>query len=179
MTDKLVVKRYAEAFLDYTRRGVGVERVLEDFKTLREIIRVNPEFLEFLESPEITFAEKCSLIDKVMQQDFSEEIRNFLKLLLEHSRIDKVIDIAEYARITYSNMGEAILKTSYPLDLKLIKRIEDKLEKKFSKKFKFYINLDATLLGGIQITIGNNVIDGSVRKRLEELREMLTKIRIA
>jgi F0F1-type ATP synthase delta subunit len=61
----------------------------------------------------------------------------------------------------------------------LIKEIEDKLEEKLQKKFKFYIDLDADLMGGVQVIFGNNtIIDGSVRKRLADLKEKLRGVRV-
>lgn len=181
MIEKIIVKRYAEAFIGYAKESIGIEKALLDLKNFKGILRENPELLEFLKSPEITHKEKFQVIDKVLNEDFSKEIGHFLKLLLEKGRIEKIRDIIEYTRITYSHKGESevLIKTSFPLDLAVIKRIENKLEKKFNRKLKFYIDLDASLLGGLQITIGNTIIDGSVRRRLGELKEKLETIRIS
>ncbi|MBU1726612.1 MAG: ATP synthase F1 subunit delta [Candidatus Omnitrophica bacterium] len=178
--DEIIVKRYAEAFMGYAKTTCGPERAIADFKNLKSIMRENRGFGQILESPEITFAEKCDLLDKIMKDDFSEEIRNFLKLLLEKNRIEKLLDIIEYVRVTYSHgeEHEVLLKTSYPLDLVLIKEIEEKLARKFQRKFKFYIDLDGSLLGGIQVTIGHTVIDGTIRKRLEQLKEKLMAVQV-
>ena len=75
-------------------------------------------------------------------------------------------------------MEEALIRTSYPLELELIKKIQDAIENKFGRKFKFYIELDSRLLGGVQIIIGNTVIDGSVRKRLNDLRQSLRNAQV-
>jgi F-type H+-transporting ATPase subunit delta len=181
MRDEIIVKRYAEAFIGFAKETTGVEKALRDLGSLKNIvIRDNPEFLGFLKSPEITFIEKCDFMDKVLKKDFSEEIRQFLKLLLEKDRIDKIIDIAEYARVKYSHGEkiEVLLKTAFPLDLELIKEIKETLETKFRKKIKFYIDLDGSLLGGVQVIIGHTVIDGSVRRRLDELKEKLMGVRV-
>jgi len=178
--DQIVVGRYAEAFLKFSKDSIGIEAALADLRELKHIIKDNPEFLNFLESKEITFNEKCEFINNVLKAGFSEQIKQFLKLLLEKERIDKILDIAEYARIKYSHGGEieALLRTTFPLDLVLIKKIEQALEKKFNKKFKFYIDLDGSLLGGVQIVMGNTVIDGTVKRRLEELREKLQALKV-
>jgi len=180
MKDSVIVKRYADAFAGYAAETIGIEKALEDFKNLRSIMRENSGFGEILSTLEITYTEKCHFIDKVLGEGFSEEMRQFLKLLLEKRHIDRLLDIAEYLRITYSQSGkiEALLKTGFPLDTELIKMIKEKLEKKFQKELKFYIELDPTLLGGVQVTIGNMVIDGSVRGRLEELKEKLVAARV-
>ena len=64
------------------------------------------------------------------------------------------------------------------MDTELIIKIKDALENKYRKKFKLYVDLDASLLGGVRITMGNKVIDGSVRRRLEDLKEKLTAVRL-
>ncbi len=176
MIDKIVAKRYADAFLDFAKSGCGLEKALFDLRNLKNtVIGDNREFLEILESPEIGLIEKNDFIDRVLNSEFSPEVKNFLKLLIEKNRINKLLDIIEYIRIVYSHGGEeeALLKTSFPLDLNLIKQIEDKLEEKFNKKLKFYIDLDGSLLGGVQVIIGNTVIDGTIRRRLDDLREKL------
>ncbi len=180
LKDRIVVKRYAEAFWGYAKNTIGPEVCLKDLRNLRAIMRDNPEFKQFLDNLDMAYSEKCNFIDKVLGGDFSKEIKQFLKLLLEKERIDKLTDIIEYLRVIYSHEGEAevLLKTSYALDVDLIKKIEVGLEHKFKKKFRFYIDLDGSLLGGVQVIIGNTVIDGSIRRRLDELKEKLKLIRI-
>jgi F-type H+-transporting ATPase subunit delta len=179
--DEIIVKRYADAFMGFLKENIGQEKGFQDLKALRDtVIRDNPEFMQFLESQEITYTEKCDFIDKIVGNSFSEETREFLKLLLRKERINKLADIMEYIRITYSYMGEedVLLKTSFPLDIELIKTIEERLERKFKKRFKFFIDLDGELLGGVQVIIRNTIIDGSVRHRLDGLKEKLMTIRI-
>ena len=179
--DEIIVKRYADAFMGFLEENVGIEKGLRDFKDLKDaVIRNNPEFMHFLLSQEITYTEKCGFIDEVVKDGFSEELREFLKLLIRKDRINKLADIMEYIRTAYSYIGEedVLLKTSFPLDIELIKTIEEKLQKKSAKKLKFYIDLDGELLGGVQVIVRNTVIDGSVRRRLDELKEKLMAIRV-
>lgn len=178
--DKVVVSRYAEAFLGFARVNCGLTKALEDLVIVKNIIRDNPGFSELMDNPEIAYVEKCAIIDGVIKDDISDEIRNFLKLLLEKKRFGIFLDVAEYLRAKYSHHGQidVLLKTAFPLDLDLIKMIEDVLKKKLNKNLRFYIDLDGSLLGGVQIVIGNTIIDGSVVKRLEGLREKLTMMRM-
>jgi F-type H+-transporting ATPase subunit delta len=179
--DEIIVKRYADAFMGYLKENIGQEKGSQELKALREtVIRDNPEFMQFLESQEITYTEKCNLIDKIVRDGFSEEIRELLKLLLRKGRINKLADIMEYIRINYSYMGQedVLLKTSFPLDVELIKTIENRLTGKFKKRFKFFIDLDGELLGGVQVIIRNTILDGSVRHRLDGLKEKLMTIRV-
>jgi ATP synthase F1 delta subunit len=120
MAEKIAVKRYAEAFLAYAKDTCGQEKLIRDLHELKvKVISKNPEFLEVLHNPGIAFHEKCDFIDRVLNEDFSQEIRHFLKLLLEKGRINQFLDIMEYIRASYSqtHVEDAVLKTTFPLSL--------------------------------------------------------------
>lgn len=180
MTDYLVVKRYAEAFMDFAKETIGLKKAVLEFKALKNLMRENPGFQEILHSLDVSHIEKCDFIDKTLAQDYSNELIQFLKFLLEKKRIDKIMDIASYIKVAYAHFGEteAILKTSFPLDLALIKEIKNRFENKFKRKFRFYIDLDGSLLGGVQVIMGNTVMDGSVRRKLDELKGKLLTVRV-
>jgi F-type H+-transporting ATPase subunit delta len=139
-----------------------------------------PELLKFLQAPEITDRQKDDFIDKVLGDDFSKELGQFLKLLQEKSRIELFPGIIKYVIDTYSHGDEteAVFKSAFPLDVKLVERIKQRLETKLNKKLKLSVGLDPGLLGGVQVTIGNRIIDGSVRRRLDELKEKLETVRV-
>jgi F0F1-type ATP synthase, delta subunit (mitochondrial oligomycin sensitivity protein) len=103
--DKVVVTRYAEAFVKYAREKIGMEHLLLDIKQVKDIMRDNPEFKGLLESPEIGFIEKCRIIDEILP-GASHHIRDFLKLLIDKGRIEYFVDIAEYLRLKYAHAGE-------------------------------------------------------------------------
>ena len=178
--DRGVASRYADAFMKYAQESIGIEKAVADIKAVREIIRQNNDLKESLEGPGIPFTEKCEIIDKVLVDGFSSEVKHFLKLLIESRRITHFWDIAEYIRVKYSYGGEqeAILKTTFPLDLEVIKKLKERIESKFKQKFKFYIEIDSRLLGGVQLVIGNKIIDGSVRRQLQNLKESLMAVRV-
>ncbi|MDO8747580.1 MAG: ATP synthase F1 subunit delta [Candidatus Omnitrophota bacterium] len=180
MKDDVVARRYADAFFSYASQTCGEEKAVEDFISVRALLLENRELiLNFLDTPSITLLEKEAFIDKFFGEGFSTELRQFLRLLLKKDRIDKLWDIAEYIRVSYlyGQRTRALLKTSFPLELDLIRLIIEKLEKKFQRKLKLYIELDGNLLGGVKVIMGNTVIDGSVRKRLEGLKTKLDAIR--
>ena len=109
MKDEIVVKRYGDAFAKFAGEGFGIQNAVQDLKALKNVvIHDNPEFLGLLHSMEITVSEKSEFIDKVLSEGFSEETRQFLKLLLLKGRIDKIPDIIEYVRKKYSFGGSLV-----------------------------------------------------------------------
>ena len=175
MRERLIAERYAEAFVAYANETIGLETALEEFKNLKRILVDNPEFEELLGDPAITSAEKEKFIDDTLEANFSPEMRQFLKMLISKKRINIITDIADYIRVKYSHgeTVEAVLKIAYPQEVETIQEIKAKLEKKLDKKVTLYLELDGSLLGGAQIVVGNYVIDGSVKKRLDELKKVL------
>jgi F-type H+-transporting ATPase subunit delta len=176
--NEVLVNRYAEAFLNFARANCGSAKVLEDIAVVKKIVRDNPSFGDLMNNPEISYSEKCTIIDEVIRDGISDEMRDFLKLLLDKKRFNILLDVAEYLRTKYSHGGQVdvLLKTAFPLDLEVIAKIQDALKKRFKQNLRFYIDLDGSLLGGVQVVIGNKIIDGSIRKRLEELRDKLTAV---
>jgi F-type H+-transporting ATPase subunit delta len=181
MKNEVISKRYADAFLEFARDTIGFEKGLEELRDLKRVFHDNPEIGSFIESPQITDIEKRAFIDDALKDNFSEEARQFLKLLLNKGRINILLDIADYARVAYSHgvEVEALLKTSYPLDTEDIQKIKDSMEKKFKKKLHLYVELDSDLLGGICMKVENTIIDGSVRRRLDDLKEKLIVAKVS
>ena len=181
MTDEVLIKRYGDAFVEYAKESIGLEKAIEDLQGIRGVFRETPVFEGFLKFPDIERSEKYGVIDKVLEGQFSDEAVHFVKLLVRNGRIGMFTDIAEYARITYSFgvVKEAVLRTTYPLDTGIIENIRDSMEKMLASKLHFYIELDPSLLGGVSVQVGNIIYDGSVRKRLEEMKEKLTLLKVA
>lgn len=180
--DEILANRYAAAFIKYAEQTLGFEKAVQECKNIKSVFTKNPGLLKLLKAPGIGLSEKSGLIDRALGTYLAEESRQFLKLLLKKGRIDKIIDILEYVRINYSHRGRAqvLLKTSYALDLDIIGDIKQKLEKKMERQIKLYIDLDGSLLGGVRVASGDTlIIDGSVRRRIEELRKNLHKIKVA
>jgi F-type H+-transporting ATPase subunit delta len=181
MKNETISKRYADAFLDFAKPSIGTEKALEELRDIKRVFQENPEIASFIGSPQITEGEKRSFLDASLKDAFSEELRRFLKLLLAKGRIDILPDIADYARVEYSHGTEveALLKASYPLDTEDMRKIKDVLERRFHKKLHLYVELDPDLLGGIYVKIENQVIDGSVLRRLSDLKEKMIAAKVS
>ena len=180
INEEIISKRYADAFLAGAKGKLSRDERLDELLRAKRIIRDNEPLKEFFENIGITDSEKEGVVDVVFQDDFNEETRNFLKLLIEKKRINLFIDIAEYARVHYAHGVEldALLKTSYPMETDTIHRIKDALEARMKKKIHLYVELDADLVGGAYARIGNIIIDGSVKRRLEDLKEKLYAMKV-
>ena len=181
MSDRAVARRYAEGFLAFAKETIGTKKGLEEIISFGEILDKNPELSKFLENPEITYTEKSGFVDAAFKSFLSSETRDFLKLIIEKRRSEEAVDIADEAKMLYRReMGieKAVIKSAKPLPQDIIRMIKDKLESKLDKKLEFEIALDPGLLGGVQATVGNIVMDGSIKRKLSELKEYLMESRV-
>ena len=181
MRKKILAVRYADAYVSFAGKTKGVQEIADEIKMLKNAIQENPAFEDFLKSRDVTYAEKCNFIDEALGKYFSEELRHFLRLLLKKNRLFTIYAIDNYIREQHAQSGtvNAILMSSYPLDAEAIEAISERLEKKLHKKLKLYLGIDGDLLGGVRVIIGNTVIDGSLRRRLGELRERLFSLKVS
>lgn len=176
----IIERMYAEGFLDYAGQIIGFNKALSELLAVKGVFRDNPDLKAFMENPAMMTREKTELVEKVFADNFSQEMRDFLKLLLKKGRIGIFSDIAEYARIKYSHGKEvdAVISASYPLDLDMLEALKSVLESRLHKKLHLYSDLDSDLLGGVKVTVDNVVLDGSVKKRLEDMKEKLMAARV-
>jgi len=180
MRDKIVVTRYGEAYVAFALPVIGMPRLISDMHLLHGVLREVPELHEFLRAPEVTQAEKGAFLDKVFAETLAAETRDFVKYLIVKRRIDRLREIADYIRVVYSHgeVVDVVLKSTFPLELGLAERIKSALGLRTGKNVNLYFELDPDLLGGVQVTIGNKIIDGSVRHRLDELKKQLLKTQV-
>lgn len=180
MRISIIAKRYGEAYYSFALSQMSKEECLNELKSLKWLLRQNMQFERFLRAPEVPFSDKFRLIDKVLSHHYSESLRNFMRYLITKGRIKFIIEVCDYIRLTYAH-GEAadvVLRTTYPLELELIERIKKAISKKIGKDVNLYLELDPDILGGVQLVIGNQVYDASLRHRLEEMKKHLLKAQV-
>lgn len=180
MKEGIIVRRYAEAFVGYSKMTNSVPVIVDEMRKVKALLRDIPDLKTFFFNKEITFQEKAKFIDTFLSKLFIVETLSFLKFLIEKWRIEHIVEIADYVRVKYAH-GEAVdavLSTTSLLDLETIQQIKDSLERKLHKKLNLYIRIDPDLNGGVKVKIGNFVLDGSVKKQFIDIKKKLMTVRV-
>jgi F-type H+-transporting ATPase subunit delta len=180
MRYKIIARRYAEGFIDYARPRIGLQRCVDEIKAFSWLLRDDPQLGLFLKTPEVSREEKYGVLDRVLSANYSEELVTFVKYLIGKGRLGIYMLIADHVHFHYSH-GEsvkAVLRTTFPLELDLVMKIKSKLAARLEKDVNLYLELAPDLLGGVQIVVGNTIMDGSVRYKLEQLKKQLMKIQV-
>ncbi len=176
---KLVSKTYSEALFEVALEEEKVELFLKELEFIVDSLKTYPEFFVLLKSPRINVDEKKKMIAEVFSDKLSEEMNNFLKIILDKRRSGYMEQIKdEYEKLVNEHMGivKTVATTAVPLSEAEQNNLVEKLEKVTGKKIKLTNSVDKDLLGGVLVKIGDKVIDGTVKSRLNDLREDLAKI---
>ena len=181
MRNKVVARRYAAGFMSYAEESIGLEKAFDELAYVKQLVIANPELIAFLGNTEIDFQEKQLVLENVFKSTLSGQSKLFLGFLIKKGRIGYIIDIADYSKeIFYNQKGikRALLRTSSTLNEENISVIKERLEKKLHKKLELEIEIDPELIGGVQVVAGNIVVDDSVKRKLEELKRKLIKVKV-
>jgi F-type H+-transporting ATPase subunit delta len=173
-----VAKRYARALFALATDGGTVSETGSELASLARA---------FGEPPLADFAEDTTLDRKTREQaaariaraiGLSRLLTNFLGVVAEHGRLRWIAAIAEeYQRLEDRALGRvrARIESAHPLSGESENRILDALRARTGKQVLTDTEVDPSLLGGVVVEIGGRVFDGSLRTRLERLRQSLSR----
>jgi len=176
---ELVAKRYAQALFEVAYESKNHKEVQEELLSLVNIFETNPSFYELLKTPLIPKQEKKQVIKDVLEGRVSKEVINFCYILLDKSREGLFFDITKHFKKLsddVENMTDAVAITAIPMAPDDMVRLEQKLSNISKKQVKLINEVDASVVGGILIKIGDKVIDGTIRSRLWNIKLQLTEM---
>lgn len=170
--------RYARAFADVTASAhldvAAIDRQLNDFLATWDGSR---ELREVFEDPSIPAPQKVSILDTMNKKlGMVRELRNLIAVLINHDRIAHIREVVEaYRREMQERLGirQAEIVTARELGEAERRSLIEGAAKLAGARVEATFKLDKEILGGTVVRIGSTVYDGSVRGRLERLRELL------
>lgn len=171
-----VGKRYSKALYEVAEERNSVEEILDDLKALKTIYQQNPNLGFALAGRSITKTEKQKILD-TLKTPFGELMQNFLSLLFERGRLNDLVEIAD-AYIKKYDDANGIVEVTVTSTIELTPEQEASLRDVIAKRFSIkQANLtkivDPSIIGGVVIRVGDQVIDGSVLKRFTAIKNLL------
>ena len=132
---------------------------------------------QFAANPKVTQEQVLGVVSGVAGGELAPKLRNLLVTVIENGRLSVLPEIASQFRALVnerSSTAEAQIASAFPLDAAQLADLTQALEKRFGRKLKASVDVDPTLIGGVRVTVGDEVLDTSVRARLEQMRVALT-----
>ena len=172
------VARYASAFLEVVTAAkldtAAIDRQFADFLATWDL---SAELRAFFVNPAIPSAQKVGFLDKLNAKlGLQKELRNLLAVLIDNDRIGAVSEVAQaYRRLLQEQLGirQAEIVTARELNEQERDALVAEIGKLAVSRVEASFKLDAAILGGTVVRIGSTVYDGSVRGRLDRLKEAL------
>lgn len=169
-------KTYGRAMYELAREEQLAAEILEQMQVLTAAFRMTPDYIRLLATPSISREERCA----VLQHDFGGKIQvyllNFMKLLTERGLIREFEGCCEEYRHCYNEehgILEAVAVTAIALNEKLRKKLVKKLSEVTGKTIDLTTRIDPTVLGGIRLEMDGTQLDGTIRRRLDDIRALL------
>jgi F-type H+-transporting ATPase subunit delta len=168
-------RRYAEAAFQIADRDSTLEPWLKDLEMAATALGES-DVARLLANPAIPFDDRAEIVNQVLGKRVSEKARNLVLLLVRRGRSELLPRVAtEYRRLYDRREGivEAAVISATELDKDELAAIRSRIGELTSGKVEMTTRVDPSILGGVIIQLGDQLIDGSVLGRLERLRNQL------
>lgn len=180
---KLVANTYGDALFELALEENKLDEFAEDVAALGIAFRENEELTKFMSHPKISREEKLDFMASLLEGRTAKEIAGFIRIVIEKGRYLELENIFNYfaQRVKeYKNIGTAYVTTAVELreeqKAQVMKRL---LETTGYAGIEVEYTVDASLIGGMIIRIGDRVVDSSIKTKLYELTKDLTKIQLS
>lgn len=173
-------RRYAEAAFQIAERDGSMDDWLAAFDIADERL-TDTEVMRLLANPSLPLTTRTEILDRILGESVSGAPRNLLALLLRRGRFEDLPGISrEFRRLYRRREGivEAVVTSARSLEAAEVDALQARLVALTGSTVELSQRVDPGLLGGLTVRVGDQLIDGSVRGRLERLRSELASIAI-
>lgn len=179
---KLVSNVYGDALFELAEEQAKIDSYFEEAKGLVTAINENDELTQMMTHPKIDKEEKLSVVENIFKGRVSDEVLGLMRMVIEKDHFADMADILNYfiARVyEKKNIGVATVTSAMELtDAQKEKIVKKLLETTDYKEFIIDYAVDAELIGGMVIRIGDRIVDGSVKNKLFGLTKELSNIQL-
>lgn len=177
MKDRSVARRYAQALFELAQERDLLERLRGELDQVNSILDTESRARGVLEHRIIPKEDKKRLLRGVFSEQIADLTLNFLLLLVDKGRERHLKAITQEFSAIYDQVFgliDAEVVSATELDSELEGALRESLGRATGKHVRLQSRVDQSLLGGLVVTIGDKRIDGSVRRRLEEMRRLMS-----
>ncbi len=169
-----IARPYAEAL--FKSAGADLHSVagwLDQFAAIAD----NTHLRQFADNPNVTDTQVFDVFVSIVKGALPESAKNFLHIVIENGRVEFLPEIAAQFRALVNAQGgssDAVVFSAFAIDDKALTDLTGALEKRFGRKLHVTMQIDETLIGGVRVVVGDEVLDTSVKARLDQMKIALT-----
>jgi F-type H+-transporting ATPase subunit delta len=169
-----VARPYAEALFRVAQNGdmAAWSGIVSELAQ----IGANPDMQAFAGNPNVTPAQLAETIASLVKSPLSPEAKNFIAMLSENGRINLLPEIAaQFTQLknAFAGAADATVYSAFEMSADQVNALAAALEKKFGRKLNPTVEVDPSLIGGVRVVVGDEVLDTSVRAKLQQMHHAL------
>ena len=165
-----IARPYAEALFKAT--GADAASAAEWLDELAAVAG-NAQLQQFADNPKVSGQQVYDVVSGVIKTPLSAQGQNFLRTVIDNGRVTVLPEIAAQFRALVnerSGSSDAIVYSAFDIDAAALADLGAVLEKRFGRKLNLKVELQPELIGGVRVVVGDEVLDTSVRARLEKMK---------
>ena len=171
-----IATTYGQAMYDLARDEGKSRQILAELSALDQSLKAAPEFLQLLSAPNIPKEERVQILDDSFRGKIDPYVLNFLKVLTEKGYMRHFSGCCQFYKQRYNKdngIVPVVAYTAVPLSDELRRKLTAKLSTVTGKTIELDCRIDPETLGGVRLDFDGRQVDGTVRRRLEDIRGLL------
>ena len=172
-----IAEVYARSLFEVAKEHDKLDRLRDELGAFADALAQNRELSVFFFSPYFSTQEKKDGLQRAVT-GADPIFLNFLELLLENHRMPAIFRIRrEYDRLweSHNRLLPVEVTSAVELDEETVRHIGDRIAEQTGRKIELTSSVEPDILGGIVVRVGNQVLDASIRNRLETLRKQVVR----
>ena len=170
-----IARPYAEAAFRVAQSGnlAGWSDSMSEMAQLASF----PVVQEFASNPKLSDRQVIETFLSLLKSNVTPEVKNFVATLVENGRLTLLAEIAEQfhsLKNEQEGAADAAITSAFEMSDAQVKDLVATLEKKFGRKLNPSVKVDPALIGGVRVLVGDEVLDASVRAKLQQMQAALT-----
>lgn len=169
-----IARPYAEAlFQAVASEAVQASEWLDELA----VVAGNEELKQFADNPKVSAEQIFDVISGVLKTQLSVAGQNFLRLVIENGRLTALPEIASQFKVLKNlraGVADATVYSAFAIEPAELSELIGLLERRFERKLNLTVELAPELIGGIRVAVGDEVLDTSIKARLEQMKAALT-----
>jgi F-type H+-transporting ATPase subunit delta len=176
MAESVTIARpYALAVFRLAREA-GTQTVWSERLQRLSVIVQDPEMAKVVGNPKFSAGQVADLFISLFSEEKSQELAKFVGVLAENERLSVLPEIREiYEQLKSADEGieDAVITSAFPLDDAQLNNLMTELEAHFGTRLEPHLKVDARLIGGVRVAVGDRILDASVRGKLDAMSTAL------
>jgi F-type H+-transporting ATPase subunit delta len=169
-----LARPYAEALFQVAVKG-DLKQAAVEIDALAGV-SANAQLRQFADSPKTTATQVVDVMTSVVKLPLSEASKNLLRTVIDNGRLAALPEIAAQFHVLVNakaGVSDAVIYSAFEMSAQQIADVLVSLEKRFGRKLNASVQVQADLIGGIRVVVGDEVLDTSIKARLEQMKAAL------